>query len=356
MAISTETRVGIFFIVGLILFGAMLEVGEKWNPFEKKVLHKTYLTSVTGLKMGDPVRLAGVNVGSITEIKVREADVELTFEVAPETRIRKDAVASLRLTNLLGGQFLSISFGTPGTPYLEPGGVIKGKDSANIDVIVDNVSDLTRDAKVLINNLNKNQDEVLHKIAAILDDNRGNLRDSVANFRSITEKFDRGDGSLAMLLNDKQLYANAVDVAVNLKSVSGKIDKGEGTFGKLVNDDSLYNEAKSAVVGLKDGVKEMTAGFTDIKEIAGKINKGQGTIGKLVNEDILYTDLRDTSKNLKEITEKINTGQGTLGKLVNEDKLYRDTTATMKKAEKAMEGLGDSGPISVLGSIIGTLF
>ena len=356
MAITTETRVGIFFIVGLIILGTMLEVGEKWNPFEKKVQHKTYLPSVTGLKVGDPVRLAGVNVGRITEVKVRDADVELIFEVEPGTKIRKDAVASLRLTNLLGGQFLSISFGTPGSALLEPGGIVVGKDSANIDVIVDNVSDLTKDAKVLIRSLTENQNVTFGKINAILDDNRSNLRDSVANFRSITEKFDRGDGSLAMLLNDKELYATAVEVAANLQSVTGKIDKGQGTIGKLVNDDALYNDAKAVVADLKTGVKEMSAGFTDIKEIAGKINRGQGTIGKLVNEDILYTDLRDTSKNLKEITDKINSGQGTLGKLVNEDKLYRDTTATMKKAEKAMEGLGDSGPISVLGSIVGTLF
>ena len=43
-------------------------------------------------------------------------------------------------------------------------------------------------------------------------------------------------------------------------------------------------------------------------------------------------------------------------KLVNEDKLYHDATATLKKAEQAVEGLSDSGAISVLGSIIGTLF
>jgi phospholipid/cholesterol/gamma-HCH transport system substrate-binding protein len=94
----------------------------------------------------------------------------------------------------------------------------------------------------------------------------------------------------------------------------------------------------------------------DVKEIAAKINRGDGTMGKLINDQTLYTEVRDASKNIKEITRKINAGEGTLGKLVNEDKLYRDTTATMKKAEKAMEGLGDTGPIQVLGSIIGTLF
>jgi phospholipid/cholesterol/gamma-HCH transport system substrate-binding protein len=66
--------------------------------------------------------------------------------------------------------------------------------------------------------------------------------------------------------------------------------------------------------------------------------------------------LSGASKNVKEIAEKINSGQGTMGKLVNEDKLYRDATATLKKTEQAVEGLSDSGAISVLGSIIGTLF
>ena len=79
-------------------------------------------------------------------------------------------------------------------------------------------------------------------------------------------------------------------------------------------------------------------------------------MGKLVNDDALYNDISGASKNLNAITLKINSGEGTLGKLVNEDTLYRDATATLKKTEKAMEGLGDSGPISVLGTVIGTLF
>lgn len=75
-----------------------------------------------------------------------------------------------------------------------------------------------------------------------------------------------------------------------------------------------------------------------------------------MNDEALYNEVRDASKNIKEITRKINDGEGTLGKLVNDDKLYRDTTATLKKAEKAMDGLGDTGPIQVLGSVIGTCF
>ncbi len=349
MAVSLEKKVGFFFLVGMIIFGVMLEVGEKWNPFEKKVTYNTYLTSVTGLKMGDPVRLSGVDVGKISKITIIDGKIRIDFEVKPGTLIKTDSVASLRLTNLLGGQFLGISFGSPGAPLLRPGSTVKGKDVANIDIIVDNVSDLTKDAKELIIGLNNNQKVVFGQISSILSENRTSIRETIRNIDSITAKFDRGEGSLAMLLNDRTLYDNASQATASLKNISGKIEKGEGTIGKLVNDDALYLEAKSAFAKIDDSM-------TDVKGITSKINKGEGTMGKLVNDESLYNEFRDASHNIKEITRKINEGQGTIGRLINEDKLYRDASATLKKTEKAMEGLGDSGPISVLGSIIGTLF
>jgi len=349
MAFSTEKKVGFFFIMALVIFAAMMEIGEKWNPFEKNIPYKTYLSTITGLKIGDSVRLAGVDVGKITDIKVQENTVEVNFEVQRGTRIKTDSVASIRMTNLLGGQFLGISFGSPQADILPPGEVVKGKDTANIDVIVDNMGELTKDAKTLVTDLNKNQNEVMNKISSMLDENRDNMRSTISNLNNITTKFDRGDGSLALLLNDKTLYNNTNATTANLRDITDKINRGEGTIGKMVNDDAFYKDAKSAMVNINDGMK-------DLQVITGKINRGEGTMGKLVNDDALYTEFRDASKNIKEITQKINNGQGTLGKLVNEDKLYRDATATLKKTEKAVEGLGDTGPISVLGSVIGTLF
>jgi phospholipid/cholesterol/gamma-HCH transport system substrate-binding protein len=356
MALSVEKKVGMFFVFGLIILGVLLEVGEKWNPFEKNVPYKTYLSSITGLKVGDPVRLAGVDVGKITDIIILDDKIEIRFEVKPGTQIKTDTVAGLRLTNLLGGQFLGLSFGSPKAPDLPAGGTVRGKDVANIDIIVDNLSDIIRDAKKLVINLDKNQEEVLKKVGGILDENRGSLKGAIANINSITEKFDRGDGSLALLLNDRTLYNDASSAVASFKGVAGKIERGEGTMGKLVNDDLLYRDATALVADLRIGTKDLNSGMHHVNEIAAKINRGEGTIGKLVHDEALYSELRDASKSVKEIAEKVNSGQGTIGRLVNEDQLYRDTTATLKKAERAMEGLGDTGPISVLGSIIGTLF
>jgi phospholipid/cholesterol/gamma-HCH transport system substrate-binding protein len=349
MALSTEKKVGIFFILGIILFAVMLELGGQWNPFEKSISYQTFLSSVTGLKVGDSVRLAGVDVGKIKRIEVLESKVRIDFEVKKGTKIRKDTIASLRMTNLLGGQFLGLSFGSSTTPLLPPGATVASKEAATVDTIMADLGDITADAKTLITDLNKNQAEVLGTMSAMLDENRPNIRSTMSNLSSITTKMDRGDGSLAMLLNDKTLYANTNEVTANLKTITAKIERGEGTIGKLVNDDAFYLEAKSAMANINDSMK-------DVKEIAGKINSGEGTMAMLVNDKALYTELSGASKNIKEIAEKINNGQGTMGKLVNEDKLYRDATATLKKTEQAVEGLGDSGAISVLGSIVGSLF
>jgi phospholipid/cholesterol/gamma-HCH transport system substrate-binding protein len=249
----------------------------------------------------------------------------------------------------LGGQFLGLSFGSLNAPLLPGGSAVKSRDVANIDIIVDNVSDLTKDAKTLIIDLNRNQNEIMAKLSTIIDENRGSIRGSLANLDSITAKIDRGDGSLALLLNDRTLYANASELTTNLKNISGRMERGEGSLGKLMKDDALYDNAKGAIAGLNDGVK-------DLKEITAKVNRGEGSLGKLVNDDALYVEVRDASRNIKEITAKINKGEGTIGRLVNDDNLYLEATAAFKKTEKAMDGLADSGPISVLGSIIGTLF
>jgi phospholipid/cholesterol/gamma-HCH transport system substrate-binding protein len=349
MSVSLEKKVGFFFIAGLILLGVMLEMGEKWNPFTRNVPYKTYLSSTTGLKVGDSVRLAGVEVGAIKKIGLEGDRVRIDFEVKPGTAVRSDSVATLRLTNLLGGQFLGLSFGTPSSPLLAEGSSVKSRDVANIDIIVDNVSDLTKDAKILVTDLNRNQNEIMMKLSSVLDENRGSIRGSLANIDNITAKIDHGNGSLALLLNDRTLYANASEMTASLKNITGKIDRGEGSFGKLMKDDVLYDNARGAIAGLNDGAREF-------QQIVAKVNKGEGSLGKLVNDDALYLEARDASKNVKEIAAKINNGEGTMGKLVNDDKLYLEATAALKKTEKAMDGLADTGPISVLGSIIGTFF
>lgn len=349
MTLNNETRVGLFFVLSVMLFGLMLEVGNRWKIFDRGIPYKTFLSTSTGLKTGDAVKLAGVDVGTITRISVLEDKVRVDFEVSRGTHIKQDSVAGIRMSSMLGGQFLGITFGSAGAADLPGGSTVRSSESAGVDALMDNLGAVSRDAKQLVLDLNRNQNEVMGKISAMLDENRAAVRDSLSGLASITAKIDRGDGSLAMLLNDKALYNNATALTGSLRVVSARLERGEGTMGKLLTEDELYEQGFAAVKGMNDSMKNFT-------EIAQRINRGEGTAGKLVNDPSLYNELKETVANLKEITRKINEGQGTVGKLVNDDKLYLDALSTLKKTERAMEGLQDTGPISVMGSVIGTLF
>lgn len=349
MNLTKEAKVGMFFVISIMLFGIMLEVGNHWKFFDRGIPYKVYLPASPGLKIGDSVKLAGVEVGKITNISVLENQVQVDFEVKQGTHIKQDSLAGIRMTSLLGGQFLSISFGSQGASDLPAGSTLKNVDSTGVDAILDNMAGLTKDAKQLVLDLNRNQNEVMGKISNMLDENRAAIKSSLSGLASITTKIDRGDGSLAKLLNDKTLYDNVNSLSSSLSVVSARLERGEGTLGKLLTEEELYNEGIAAVKGMSSSMK-------NFDEVAKRINKGEGTIGKLVHDPALYDELRETMANLKEITRKINSGQGTIGKLVNEDNLYRDAISTLKKTEKAMEGLQDTGPISVIGSVVGTLF
>lgn len=349
MTFTNEAKVGLFFVLSVVLLALMLEVGNRWKLFDHGIPYSTFLGSSTGLKQGDAVKLAGVEVGAISRISIVDSRVRVDFEVKQGTHIKQDSVAGIRMSSLLGGQFLGLTFGTPGTPDLPAGSIVKSTESSTVDAIMDNMGGLTKDAKQLISDLNHNQNEVMGKISTMLDENQAAINSSLRSISSITTKIDKGEGALGLLVNDKQLGRDIRDVAAGLKSVSARLERGEGTVGKLLKDDRLYTDALATV-------KEMREGMASLNHIAARIDRGEGSAGKLVNDPALYDELRETMTNLKEITRKINEGEGTVGKLVNDDKLYRDALSTLKKTEKAMEGLQDTGPISVIGSVIGTLF
>ncbi|MFQ5840078.1 MAG: MlaD family protein, partial [Candidatus Methylomirabilales bacterium] len=116
MRLSTEARVGLFFILGLGLLLVVWEMVGKEGLFARGFMLRGRFERVTGLKVGDPVKLAGVDVGTVTALEPMDDKVEVRMRIAQGTQIREDSVASIRFTSLLGGVHLDITLGTPAAP------------------------------------------------------------------------------------------------------------------------------------------------------------------------------------------------------------------------------------------------
>jgi phospholipid/cholesterol/gamma-HCH transport system substrate-binding protein len=60
--------------------------------------------------------------------------------------------------------------------------------------------------------------------------------------------------------------------------------------------------------------------------------------------------------NLNQILEKVNTGDGTVSQLINTNSMLKDVKLSLQKLNKATESLEDTGPLSILGTMVNSLF
>lgn len=138
---SIETIVGIFMIIGLVCVGYMtVKLGnisilgsDSYSIFAR-------FNSVSGLRVGSPVEMLGIEVGTVDDFSMDQenqlAIVELRINKG--IKIYDDAIASVKTAGLIGDKYVSIDAGGS-EDVLEPGGMITETESAiDIERIISN--------------------------------------------------------------------------------------------------------------------------------------------------------------------------------------------------------------------------
>src|SRR5688572_32929114 len=132
MAIPREVKVGAFVLAGLLCIGVIIFlIGDDKQMFSDRVHYKTAFNNVEGMKRGSPVRMGGINVGTVEELgygpdpKDTAIYVQITIVEREAPRVREDTVATIAGKGLLGDKALDLSVPNPKSPPLKPGGVIK---------------------------------------------------------------------------------------------------------------------------------------------------------------------------------------------------------------------------------------
>ena len=332
---TLETKLGIFFALTLVVAVIVLEMVGVADFF--KPGYKVYadFKSIQELKKGDLVKMAGVEIGRVDEIGLANEKVRVTMKIKKELNkrpvdLKTDSKATIKFTGLLGQNFVAVDFGTPGAPRAVEGAILSTAEQPDLSAIMAKLDNVAGDIQGLTKSFTPdNLAPLFGPITDFMKNNSTNIGDILANARAITEQ----------------------------------VANGKGTVGKLLYDDTLYNTALSAVVGLQAGTAELKSTvleargmMTNANSIISQINAGQGTLGKLTKDETLYREMTLTMVNAREILEKMNKGQGTVGKLINDDSFYKNAKVSLQKLDKATEGLEDSGPLSVLGTAVNSLF
>ena len=321
--LTPEQRIGAFFLVGVVLFLAAVEL-----TLGLGLLHDRYplfatFADVQGLDKGADVRLAGLRAGRVESMRIDGRHVVVKLAMDHDVEVRADAIARLDFRALSGERFVSISLGTPTAPVAKPGDTIEGETPAGFTEVVDQLAGVAQSVTGLADSLRASSERLLSDLGDLVEENRGALGAMAQNVASITDKLDRGTGTLGLLLNDPTLYTRATD----------------------------------ALTDVQQSVR-------DLGQVAHGLAAGEGTLGKLLTQDDgLYSQMRDTlddlsqtARNAQEITEGLRSGQGTIGKALTDDALYTEAHDTLRSVNRATQSVEDQSAISLLGTIVTSLF
>ena len=131
LSLAAKRMIGLAAIVGLVL----IIVGgvTKPNPFKDTTSYWVEFNTVQGLgAIGRDVRVAGVNVGTIGEVKRDGDDALVQIELEQAIPLHVDARADMRPHTLFeGSSFIDLAPGSPSAPPLEPGGTIPIEQTSN---------------------------------------------------------------------------------------------------------------------------------------------------------------------------------------------------------------------------------
>ncbi len=313
---SLETKLGIFVILVVLAAWAITETLGGLQMFQKGYHLSALFTTAQDLKVGDNVKMAGVEIGRVEAITLTNQSVAVIMKVQPDAVVKTDSKASIKFTGLMGQNFVSLSFGTPGAPAAVEGAVLQTEEQPDLNAVMVKLNDAA---------------EGIQRFGeAFSGDKISNLIGPLVDFV-------------------KQNSGNISGAISNIDNITGQIASGQGTVGKLIYSQGFYDSAMDTVSNLQGTV-------ASVQSVIAGITNGQGTIGKLVTDDTLYNATTASMTNLNQILFRINHGEGTVGKLVNDEDLYKNAKLTLQKVDKAADGLEDQGPLSVLGIMANNLF
>lgn len=287
---STELRVGIFVTLALIVgFFVVFLLGRQSAMFTSRNRYTATFSNANGLRPGSPVRMAGIDVGTVDAVSFRDdGRAQIAFFVrtdqarfvtgprAGETDPANTgaSVASIGSKGLLGDGLIEVTPGT-GDP-LPDGSELLANESGGIMAAAQ---------------------------GAIAD-----ARPAIANVRELTES-----------LADPQFRADLQAIVRNVAELTRMIREDDGTVHRLISDPEMADQVQSTLRSLQATSTELAATARNVRAITGEIRDGDGSVHEIIYGEQgtrLVTNLADTAGEAATILRDVRTGDGNAHELL----------------------------------------
>jgi phospholipid/cholesterol/gamma-HCH transport system substrate-binding protein len=306
-----ELKIGILTAFALIMAMTLIFLlsgagGFFWQRYSVKTL----FPNAAGLKPGAPVRLAGVEVGSVRQVDLAGNQVEVVMEINRnyQQQVTTDSRASLGSVSLLGESAVDITASGSGTPVPEWGYVPSGPAAGSLAEVTTKATEGIQELTLILQDIRGGRGT----IGRLFSDDAlyREMNSLVSAAEGVVQNVNAGRGTLGRLVNDPAAARSLETSLQNFEAISARIRAGEGTLGKFLNDDTIARSVSSTTANLN--------------EITGRINRGEGTAGRLISDRALYDRLNSMSDRLDKVMAGLQQGEGTAGRLLRDRELYEN--------------------------------
>lgn len=321
MNISTEAKVGSVSIIAFILLAYMiihlgnLTFGDKGYPVQ------AVFGQVNGLKEGNVVRYAGVDVGQVRGVEVLPEGIKVTMMMNSGTKIPEGSKIFIGADGLMGEKYINIIPPAFSSGFLPPNAIVKGEEIQGIDQLIassdrvlsevhdlvkslndiigdDKVKAAMRDTVLNAKEITDNLNRMTATLARMAESNEGDIRGMVSNLstmsRSLRDVAGRVDIMLAAVDNDGQTARDLRETIQNIKNTSARVEKMAASLEGVVADPETAQN-----------LKETLRNARSVSEKANKMLTKVQSIETKVGFEALYN--RDTGKYSSNVDMKINT-------------------------------------------------
>ena len=309
----TEAIVGLFMIAVILLLGYFTIVisGVDVLKGKSRVEMKIAFTEVGGLKDHDNVMYRGTKVGVVESVEVTPSNLVVHANVDRGIILREGYAITVRNLSMLGGNILHIDEGNGAQLPLEDY-VYSGTKP----------TDWMEDMKLVASNMRKFTE--MQELKSIVT----NIEATVAKFKIVADRIERGEGTVGRLLSsDEALYnelkgtvTEAKDAFANVKNVTGKLDES-----------NAIEDLKAGIAAFRKAAESFDPKGFDLSDTKAKANT-----------------LLD---NLNAVAQKLNHGEGTLGKFANDPEFYNEINGLIKDMRQVLDNYRDTTPITTFTSI-----
>ncbi len=285
---SYAALLGLFIAVGvLIIVVSVFVIGGRQGIFTKSTPVLARFNSVEGLKKGAAVRLLGIDVGTVSDIRIwnNVALVDLKLFTDTKRFIKTDSKAMLETEGLVGNKFVVLTPGTTESPSVQAYDTLNSIEEPNLSQII------------------------------------AETRATIASVKNMVDQFS---GILA------------------------DVREGHGTLGKLVTDESVYYALRHATYEADSSLKKVSQKFSDMSDvIAGLSISFNKVVDKadsvLSNVNLAVKNFDTTAANVKLVVSQLDTGRGLVSSLIHDRSVYDTAMAvvstTLSAVREAQIGL-----------------